>query len=160
MLRRSALIFVLVIVPQICLAQAIPSDPFPPGRNYSTPAPAPLPSPSPVKIVNVSDTTPAPLTDRERAMLELIKNLQDRVTKLEAAQATAEKKEQIPPESPSVQTAAVTTQTDSRVSQASTPLPSEPEEEQQVQEDKHWGGYTPNLGFKIDRHLHDRSVGV
>ena len=81
-------------------------------------------------------------------MLELIKNLQERVTKLEAAQTTAEKKEQVPPGSPSVQTAAVTTQTDSRVSQASTPLPSEPEEEQ-VQEDKHWGGYTPNLGFKI-----------
>ena len=69
----------------------------------------PVPSPSPpVKIINVSDT--APLTDRERAMLELIKNLQERVTKLEAAQATAENKEQVPPKSPSVQTAAVTTQ--------------------------------------------------
>ena len=152
-LQGAALILVLLTVPQFCLAQAIPSDPFPPGTRFI--APAASPSPSPVKIVNASDTTQAPLTDRERAMLELIKNLQERVTKLEAAQATAEKKEQIPPTSPSVQTAAVTTQNDSKVSQESTPSPAGPDQDkaevddQQDQEDKRWGKYTPNLGYQI-----------
>jgi hypothetical protein len=141
----AVFLVLLIIVPAICRAQAIPADPFPPGVSASVAKPSPSPPPT---VVKVSDTV-APLTDRERAMLELIKNLQDRVTKLEAAQATGEKKEQVLQESPSVQTAAVTTQSDNQVSQASTaPLPSEPEEEEQ-QEDKHWGGYTPNLGFKI-----------
>src|SRR5881394_1455719 len=119
--RRFALILVLLVVPQICLAQAIPSDPFAAGTSVAAAVPSPSP---PVKIINVSDT--APLTDRERAMLELIKNLQERVTKLEAAQTTAEKKEQVPPASPSVQAAVVTTQSDNRVSQASTPPTSGP----------------------------------
>jgi len=141
-LRRSVLVVLLLIAPKILLAQSIPADPFPSGQGS-----APAPSPSPVKVVNVSDTSPAPLTDRERAMLELIKNLQDRVTKLEAAQATAENKEQVPPKSPAGTSAAASSNAD-HVSQATNPSPTEPEEKQD-QENKRWGRYTPNLGYQL-----------
>src|SRR6185436_5464064 len=117
MLRRLAFVIGLLIVPQICLAQTIPTDVVPQGQSTS-----PAPSPSPVPVINVSDSSQGPLTDRERAMLELIKNLQERVTKLEAAQVTAEKKE-TPQVSPAGPPAAVTTQDADRVSQASTPPP-------------------------------------
>jgi hypothetical protein len=141
-LRRSALVVLLLVAPRILLAQAIPADPFPSGQGS-----VPAPSPSPVKLVNVSDTSPAPLTDRERAMLELIKNLQERVTKLEAAQATAAKTEQVPPISPAGASAAAESNND-HVSQATKPPPTEPEEPQE-QEDKRWGKYTPNLGYQL-----------
>ncbi|PYT01283.1 MAG: hypothetical protein DMF63_00050 [Acidobacteria bacterium] len=139
---RAALILSLLIVPQICLAQALPADPFPPGEG-SLPVPSPSP---PVKIVKVSDSDQAPLTDRERAMLELIKNLQERVTKLEAAQTTADKV-QGPPTSPSDPAAVTTKQDDTGVSTASTSSPAEPEAKQE--KDGRWGKYTPNLGYQI-----------
>jgi hypothetical protein len=80
-------------------------------------------------------------------MLELIKNLQDRVTKLEAAQATAENKEQVPPKSPAGPSAAASSNADN-VSQATNPSPTDPEKKQD-QEDKRWGRYTPNLGYQL-----------
>src|SRR5687767_10096025 len=116
LLLCSALAFCLVIVPQICRAQAIPADPFMPGERVS-----PAPAPTPVKTITVADQSQPPFTDRERAMLKLIQDLQERVTKLESAQemrsnASAEKQEQTPKVSPSVSAAAANKQNDDRVS--------------------------------------------
>lgn len=100
----------------------------------------------------------APLADKERAeLLELIKNLQERVTKLEAAQsvdgrtATAQ--------DPAAATAA---KTKSTLPEAPAPGTSRDNTDKPKQdEDKKYGRYTPNLGYKIaDTEHGDMSISI
>src|SRR5215218_1041296 len=74
----SALAAVLLVLPHASTAQTAPST------NQTSIATS-SPTPTPTK----PDPAQAPLTDREREMLALIKSLQDRVTKLESAQQPA-----------------------------------------------------------------------
>lgn len=79
--RYAALLALLLAAAQVGDAQsASPTDGIPAsipvaGRAEPTPTPAP--------------PAAAPLTDREKAMMEMIKSLQDRLTKLEAQVGTA-----------------------------------------------------------------------
>src|SRR5215213_3098154 len=79
---RAVLISALLVIPHLCAAQTAVavSDvvPFPATTPTPTPSPTPTPAPSP------DGPSPAPLTERERAMLEQIKVLEERLTKLEA----------------------------------------------------------------------------
>jgi hypothetical protein len=110
--------------------------------------PAPVSMPTQAPVSTSADPPQTPLTDRERAMLELIRNLQDRVEKLEgqvsgAAQAgTAEgatPRDTETPPSPTA-TAKVSPQEDER---------------------KGFGSYTPNLGFKLaDTEYGDLNVSI
>src|SRR5215204_13686 len=78
--RRVALISAFLIIPHLCAAQTVTAA----GDVAPTPTPTPTPVPTP------DDSSPAPLTERERAMLELIKGLHERVTRLEAQVSGAE----------------------------------------------------------------------
>jgi hypothetical protein len=111
----------------------------------STPASTPTPTPAPA----ADDTSEAPLTNRERAMLALIMELQKRVTKLEAQAAG---------DAPSVATNA----TDAKTTDATSTLEPEaapPEADaapstatkasRQTEARAPFGTYTPNLGFKL-----------
>ena len=142
-----AIVMGVLAFPKICLAQTSSEQP---GQS-----PIPLSSPKP-------SPTPAgetPLTDREKEMMEIIKNLQERVTKLEDAQkqsaetnvpkpttetVTAEKKD-APLSNSSRVPAAVPV--DKQVSPATTAT--QADDSQQEDEKKGWGSYTPNLGFKL-----------
>src|SRR5829696_10331579 len=75
---RAVLISALLVIPHLCAAQTAVaiSDVVP--SPATTPSPTPTPAPSP------DGPSPAPLTERERAMLEQIKMLEERLTKLEA----------------------------------------------------------------------------
>src|SRR5829696_3277998 len=77
---RAVLISALLVIPHLCAAQTAVAVsgvvPFP--ATTPTPTPTPTPAPSP------DGPSPAPLTERERAMLEQIKMLEERLTKLEA----------------------------------------------------------------------------
>jgi len=106
----------------------------------------PIPEPS----VSPSPNPETPLTDRERAMMEIIKNLQERVTKLENGQvlpsadtatvqiqandATAARQ---PPTGPAVRD-------DKKAPPDAAPTPDPGQDG-----DRRWGSYTPNLGFKL-----------
>ncbi len=83
--RYAALLGILLTVAQLSNAQDSPaSDRIPVGvpvAGRTDPAPTPTPAP-----------TGAPLTDREKAMMEMIKSLQDRLTKLETQVGTAAEK--------------------------------------------------------------------
>ena len=123
----------------MCLAQYVPTASIPSVVPIATPTPSATPQ------------SVAPLTDREKAMLELIKQLQDRVTKLENAQGMAAK----PPADPAKQEPAAVVP----VSKP-TPIPdvlADRSPEQQQEDDllkrddsrRGFGGYTPNIGFKL-----------
>ncbi|HKP68826.1 MAG TPA: hypothetical protein VJV05_06060 [Pyrinomonadaceae bacterium] len=126
-IKRAAPAFLLLILCSVCFGQ-------------TTPAPTPPPD--------------APLTDREKSMMELIRQLQERVTKLEAAGVTT---------TPAPTTAAVP-------KPAATPMPDIPRDSEtgvaapvrasqdaadapvdtaDDDENSRWGRYTPNLGFKL-----------
>src|SRR3954468_8992679 len=76
---RAALVSAFLVVPHLCAARTAGAA----GAAVTNTTPTPTPAPSP-------DPSPAPLTGRERAMLELIKGLQERVTRLEAQVTGAE----------------------------------------------------------------------
>ena len=63
---------VCLLAPSLCIGQAAGE----PVKSSSGPSPTPPPV--------VAQQEPSPLTEREKAMMELIKQLQDRVTKLES----------------------------------------------------------------------------
>ena len=122
------------------------------SQNYMAQIPAKESdhSPAPEPSVSPSPNPESPLTDRERAMMEVIKNLQERVTKLENAQLSAAtivsaKKETdklpAPPIPPSPGPVAIPD--DKSVSQGP---PAKPDS---GQDGDGWGSYTPNLGFKL-----------
>ena len=113
--RIVAPAFLFMLFCQVCFAQ--------------TPTPTPEP----------------PLTDREKAMMEMIRQLQERVTKLEATAAPATTAVVAPPPRP-----------------AATPMPDVPRDSEtggdpsdakvkkdDSGDDGKWGRYTPNLGYKL-----------
>lgn len=99
-----------------------------------------------------------PMTDKEREeLLELIKNLQERVTKLEAAQAVAE------PAKLAANAPAAVSRSDSPILDGSNPAVKADDAAPKTKQDepKKWGGYTPNLGFKlVDTEYGDMSVSI
>lgn len=133
---RVAFASILLVLPQMCLMQTVGEVP----RKTFTPSPTPTPAAVP------GDTSQAPLTERERTMMELIKELQERVTKLENTQKSttmptlAEKKDSEPPPA-----APATSPADRQASQGTADALAE----EQEKEDEKWGSYTPNLGFKL-----------
>lgn len=131
---RAAAVLALLCLPRICAAQTTASD------N----APAPIPAQTPILIAN--DPAQAPLTERERAMLELIRNLQERVTRLEAGQASAPQP-----------TGATTDEETTAPPSPTLTAKSSP----QTEERNGAGTYTPNLGFKLVETEHgDLSISV
>jgi hypothetical protein len=124
----AALISGLLVAPRVCMAQSDASDK----------APTPTPTQPPVPTSN--DTSQAPLTNREQAMLALIKELQERVTRLEAQMAGKAPVEEAEMQPPLVAVAKVP---------------------QQTKEQDRDGTYTPNLGFKLaDTEYGDLSISV
>lgn len=157
-IKRAAPAFLLLILCQVCFAQTAEADRI----GYSgVPVKAPLATPTP--------PPEAPLTDREKAMMEMIRQLQERVTKLEAAASTAGAPTTSTPGAP---TAAVVPKA------AATPLPDIPRDsdtgvtlpittqqdtdvDQQDADDSKWGKYTPNLGFKlVDTEYGDLNLSI
>lgn len=132
----------LLIAQQVCFAQTSAN------QNGLTPIPPPTPTPA------LLSADQPPLTERERAMMEIIKNLQERVTKLENAQKSQTAQTEAEPKvvSPlpsSVVPAAVPEekQPSQNARQASQDQPA-PQTKKQDKDEK-WGSYTPNLGFKL-----------
>ncbi|HYY99189.1 MAG TPA: hypothetical protein VE642_11385, partial [Pyrinomonadaceae bacterium] len=138
---RAVLISALLFIPHLCAAQTAVavSDvvPFP----ATTPSPSPSPAPAPTP----DGPSPAPLTERERAMLEQIKVLEERLTRLEAHVSGAER----------------TAPGEAAVSPPPTP-PAEPVKSPQgADEKKEYGRYTPNLGYKLaDTEYGDINVSI
>src|SRR5215213_6459380 len=139
---RAVLISALLVIPHLCAAQTAVavSDVVPFPATTPTPSPTPTPAPSP------DGPSPAPLTERERAMLEQIKVLEERLTKLEAqvSGAAEAKAADVPTVSP-----------------PPTP-PAEPVKAPQgADEKKEYGRYTPNLGYKLaDTEYGDINVSI
>jgi hypothetical protein len=127
---RTAL--VLLLVPHVCAAQMAGA------AIDQSPAPALMPTPTPTPIA--LDPSSAPLTDREREMLGLIKELQERVAKLEAQGADGAATEAAEGGPPPVATAG---------------------DPPQKEETKGQGRYTPNLGYKVaDTEWGDLNVSI
>jgi hypothetical protein len=118
----AAHVFGLPVVSHVCMAQTV----TPVGNQIPVPTPTP----------STPDASVAPLTDRKRAMLELLKELQERVTRLEAQAAGG---------------AQAGTADGTPPSEMESPLP--PAEtakgSQETEERKGVDSYTPNLGFKL-----------
>jgi hypothetical protein len=147
MFFNLAIVTGLLIVPGVCKAQTVAMQSGQSPRPTSSPTPSPTPE--------------APLTEREKEMLEIIKNLQERVTKLENAQkgatetnvqkstsetAVADKQVQ-PVQTTSTVPAAVPT--DRRQIAQTLGKKDDSDDSQQNEDDKLWGKYTPNLGFRL-----------
>lgn len=97
----------------------------------------------------VTQPEPSPLTDRERAMMELIKQLQDRVTKLESQAATSAAG---PPA-----LLDVTRDPETGVPREKLPEATENDKEKEGR----WGRYTPNLGYKVvDTEYGDMNISI
>ena len=127
-LRVALLVQLLLTLNVFCFAQA-----------DSAPTPAPL-----------KTSGDKPLTNDERAeLLRLIRSLQERVDKLEAAQNAADKadKTSVAPQ-PSASPVAVKTEPLPN-SEAPAPAENVPVKPADEGDDKFDGRYTPNLGFKV-----------
>lgn len=101
-----------------------------------------------------------PLTDKERAeFLKLIKDLQDRVSKLEAAQAVAGSKSPntTSPNEPSTASAVpVRDSSSDAVTPNDPPIPAKAQTK-----DQKYGRYTPNFGYKVaDTEFGDMSISI
>jgi hypothetical protein len=125
-----------------------------PAENDNAPVPKPKPTPSTEPIT--------PITNDERVeLLRLIKSLQDRLDKLEAAQPTSAKAatdsattaapSSLPPTSPTSSPSPTSSLPDtaSTPENAIPPDPVVPSTQQDDDEKKFYGRYTPNLGFKL-----------
>ena len=132
---RAALVLSLMVIQKICLAQAVTTvSDRPPIPTATT-----TPTPTPTQIQNDKAQKEAPLTERERGMLELIRNLEERVAKLEGRQAA-----------PS--TAPLESKSDPSASQdpyveLEPVVKEKPKSEASNKES--YGRYTPNLGYKV-----------
>lgn len=135
---RAVLVLSLLVIPSLCMAQTVVT------ASDQLPAPAP----TQVPVSKAADASQTPLTDRERAMLELIRNLQDRVEKLEGRVSGAVQS--------GTAEGATPTRTETPPSPATT-AKAPPQEEEQ----KGFGSYTPNLGFKLaDTEYGDLNVSI
>ena len=163
---RAALIMAFLIIPEVLMAQSpaksgnaqqtgLAVGVKPASDKTATSDPA-LPSKS------ASDSTS--LTDLERAeLLQVIRNLQERVTRLEsqvsgAAPATA------PDAKPPRATPVASGVPAESISKGPKPesIPAKIEEDsKQTEVRKAWGTYTPNLGFKVaDTEYGDLNVSI
>src|ERR1700752_5140275 len=135
-LRVAFLLQLLFALNLICFAQADPA--LPPSSK---------------------SPTDKPLSADERAeLLKLIRSLQERVEKLEAAQASTDKATLAP--EPSASPATVQSEPPEN---STTPVPvaATPPKEQDEGDDKFDGRYTPNLGFKVaNAEYGDLNVGI
>ena len=134
-MRAGLLVAIGFVCSLVSFAQA-------PAENDNAAVPNPKPTPSTV-----------PVTADERAeLLKLIKSLQDRLDKLEAAQATSAKT--VTDSATNATTSSLPT-TSSTPDTASTPentIPPDPvasSTKQNDDEKNFYGRYTPNLGFKL-----------
>ena len=114
---RNVVLFGLLLFPQVYQ-----------GQTVSSSAPKPEPSPS------------LPFTDRERAMMVLIQQLQERVTKLEEKGDVAK---DLPAKVAKNPVAGAPADTENSP-KAPTAITDDPKGS-----DDGWGSYTPNLGFKL-----------
>ncbi|HEY6188780.1 MAG TPA: hypothetical protein VIW80_14075 [Pyrinomonadaceae bacterium] len=144
MVLRAALVLGLLVARHACTAQTI----VPANSLF----PAPTPTPIPIAV----ETSQSPLTEREQAMLKLIMQLQERVTKLEAQASGAAES------SPAV--GAISKAADGSVTHDTAiqppPVPTSTASPQS-EERKGFGSYTPNLGFKLaDTEYGDLNVSI
>jgi hypothetical protein len=126
-----------LILPIICKAQS-------PSQNEKAPATEGERATEPA-----SNSTP--LTDRERAeLLQLIKNLQERVSKLESQVSTASPSTTPDARSPATAEASGASSSAAARGAGSDLSPAERAKSPgQTDDRKEWGDYTPNLGFKL-----------
>ncbi len=137
---HAALALGLLLVPHVCTAQAVGA------ASSQSPAPALTPSPTPTPTA--VDPSQPPHTDREREMLDLIKELQGRVEKLEAQAAGA---------APSRAADGAATE----ATEAPPPPVATAGDSPQKEERKGQGSYTPNLGYKLaDTEWGDLNVSI
>lgn len=152
---RLGIILVLFILPKVCFAGIdFSCEQTPPLDRRQTPKPE---SDQIVKTnrppVTAKEEEP-PLTPRERAMLELIRDLQERVAKLEGKSTDAQRT--------AVENVAVVATTVSEpLENGKSASPSKPEVAAPASETsaatghgqtkarEGWGTYTPNLGYKV-----------
>ena len=130
-IKRAAPAFlILLILTNVAFAQI--TEPGNARQAPSIPAAAPTPEP--------------PLTDREKAMMEMIRQLQERVTKLEATAAGTGTSAVRP-----VSTPLPDVPRDSETGVAAQPVATKDQQpsDQKDKDDSLWGSYTPNLGFKL-----------
>ena len=136
-LCAGLLVAIGLVCSTVCFAQG-------PAENTNAPVPTPNPTPS-----------TAPVTSEERAeLLKLIKSLQERLDKLEAAQTTSAKT--VTDSATNATSAASLPSTTTAPDNATTPenaVPADPPASSTKQDDDDdknlYGRYTPNLGFKI-----------
>jgi len=146
----AAAVSCLLFAPHLCTAQTTPAVSDAITATATTPTPTPVPT--------AEDPSPAPLTERERAMLELIRELQGRVSKLEsqvagAAGARAAK-------APDAEGTGVLPD-GAAAESPSPPSPAEAAKASRQADDKKFGEYTPNLGFKLaDTEWGDLSLSI
>ncbi|MET0623042.1 MAG: hypothetical protein ABW250_08705 [Pyrinomonadaceae bacterium] len=120
--------------------------------------PAATPSPTPTPDPTTNDPSPAPLSERERAMLELIKGLQERVSKLEAQAAGDAVARAANAPAPK---GAETLPLEAAAESPSSSSPGGAAKAPQGIDDKKFGDYTPNLGFKLaDTEYGDINVSI
>src|SRR5215211_3803126 len=125
--RTALLIKILLIFSMVCFAQT---------NNLRPAASKPV--------------VDQPLSSDERAeLLKLIRSLQERVEKLEGAQAGSEKSAADKPVVPSASTEPVAPTGSEQPPNTEAPAPVEVKPAAQDDEDKFDGRYTPNLGFKL-----------
>jgi hypothetical protein len=140
---RAALALGLLLVPSLCMAQT--------AVTASDKTPSPTPATTPTPIPTASDPAQAPLTERERAMLELIEGLQERVTKLEAQASSGA--------TLTIAADGATTEAIGASPPTTAPTATVPQQEEEREEGA--GTYTPNLGFKlVDTEYGDLNLSI
>jgi hypothetical protein len=138
---HAALVLSLMVIQKICTAQAVSTV------RDRPPIPTATPTPTPAQSQNDSAQTQAPLTERERAMLELIKNLQERVAKLEAGQAAPSPAPLAAPSPTPLEAMTDASESQDPYVELEPVVKEKPKSEAGNRES--YGRYTPNLGYKV-----------
>ena len=139
--HRSVRAGLLVTIGFVCRLVSLAQGPIA-NDNATVPNPKPAPSTAPVTA------------DERVELLKLIKNLQDRLDKLEAAQAASAKTSSDPATNATASILPTTSPVSAPPDTATTPesaIPSDsaPSTKQDDDDQKFYGRYTPNLGFKL-----------
>ena len=151
----AALLFLIILATDLkCIGQTDTNKPV----DVGSVRPTETSSTEAAKPTEIKE----PLTDRERAeLLELIKNLQDRVTKLEAAEATKQT-------ATANRDVADKSVSDSPIADGSQPIPApstnasnKGDQNKEDGDETTWGNYTPNLGYKVvNTEYGDMSISI